>query len=65
VFLLGATLSLLEIRMAQLLLPIFPDAVTPVKELLSVGKQDGRVVYFHGVLPVFSHADVSGIPKVR
>jgi hypothetical protein len=36
VFLLGATLSLLEIRMAQLLLPIFPDAVTPVKELLSV-----------------------------
>ena len=43
--------------MAQLLLPIFPDAVTPVKELLSVGKQDGRVVYFHGVLPVFSHAE--------
>jgi hypothetical protein len=56
VFLLGATLSLLEIRMPQLLLPIFPDAVTPVKGLLSVGKQDGRVVYFHGVLPVFSHA---------
>jgi hypothetical protein len=57
VFLLGATLSLLEIRMAQLLLPIFPDAVTPVKELLSVGKQNGQVVYFHGVLPVFSHAE--------
>jgi transposase-like protein len=42
--------------MPQLLLPIFPDAVTPIKGLLSVGKEDGRVVYFHGVLPVFSHA---------
>ena len=42
--------------MAQLLLPIFPDSVTPIKGLLSVGKEDGRVVYFHGVLPVFSHA---------
>lgn len=43
--------------MPQLLLPIFPDAVTPIKELLSVGKQEGQVVYFHGVLPVFSHAE--------
>ena len=43
--------------MPQLLLPIFPDAVTPIKELLSVGKQNGQVVYFHGVLPVFSHAE--------
>ena len=43
--------------MPQLLLPIFPDAVTPIKDLLSVGKQDGRVVYFHGVLPVFSHGE--------
>jgi len=43
--------------MPQLLLPIFPDAVTPIKELLSVGRQDGKVVYFHGVLPVFSHAE--------
>ena len=31
--------------MPQLLLPIFPDAVTPIKGLLSVGKEDGRVVY--------------------
>ena len=43
--------------MPQLLLPIFPDAVTPIKELLSVGKLDGQIVYFHGVLPVFSHAE--------
>ena len=42
--------------MPQLLLLIFPDSVTPIKGLLSVGKRDGRVVYFHGVLPVFSHA---------
>ena len=43
--------------MPQLLLPMFPDAVTPIKDLLSVGKQDGQVVYFHGLLPVFSHAE--------
>ncbi|MBN8450287.1 MAG: hypothetical protein J0M13_15000 [Candidatus Accumulibacter sp.] len=42
--------------MSQRLLSIFPDAVTPIKALLSVGKQDERVVHFHGVLPVFSHA---------
>jgi hypothetical protein len=53
----GATPTLLENPMPQLLLPIFPDAVTPIKELLSVGKQDGKVVYFHGVLPVFSHGE--------
>ena len=28
--------------MPQLLLPIFPDAVTPIKDLLSVGKQVGQ-----------------------
>jgi transposase-like protein len=43
--------------MPQLVLPIFPDALTPIKELLYVGKQDGKVVYFHGVLPVFSHGE--------
>ncbi len=43
--------------MPQRLLPIFPDAVTPIKDLLSVVKQDGQVVYFHGVLPVFRHAE--------
>jgi len=42
--------------MPQLLLPIFPDSVTPIEGLLSVRKQDGRVLYFHGVPPVFSHA---------
>jgi len=56
-FLAGATPVLLENPMSQLRLPIFPDAVTPIKALLSVGKQDGQVVYFHGVLPVFSHAE--------
>ena len=35
--------------MPQRLLPIFPDAVTPIKALLSVGKQEERVVHLHGV----------------
>ena len=43
--------------MPQLVLPIFPDALTPIKELLYVGKQDGKAVYFQGVLPVFSHGE--------
>jgi hypothetical protein len=42
--------------MSQRLLPIFPDAVTPIKALLSVGKQEERVVHLHGVLLVLSHA---------
>ena len=41
--------------MPQLLLPMFPDGVTPITPQLAVGKEDGRVTYFHGVMPVFSH----------
>ena len=51
-----ATPVLSENSMSQRLLPIFPDAVTPIKALLSVGKQEERVVHFHGVLLVLSHA---------
>jgi transposase-like protein len=43
--------------MPQLHLPMFPSGVTPITEVLAFGKQDGKVTYFSGQLPVFSHAE--------
>ena len=39
-----------------LLLPIFPADATPINDLISFCKRDGAVYYFHGCLPVFTHA---------
>lgn len=41
--------------MPQVQLPIFPDGVTEISRNLAFEKRDGRVTYFHGVLPVFAH----------
>jgi hypothetical protein len=41
--------------MPQLQLPIFPDGLTSITEDLAFQRADGRVVYFHGMLPVFQH----------
>ncbi len=42
--------------MPQLLIPVFPDGVTEINELLAFKKENERVYYFHGhMLPVFSH----------
>jgi transposase-like protein len=41
--------------MPQALLPLFPAESTPINELLSFQKREGRVWYFHGCAPVFSH----------
>ena len=43
--------------MPQTLLPVFPAEATPVNALISFCKRDGTVYYFHGCLPVFSHAE--------
>jgi hypothetical protein len=43
--------------MPQTLLPLFPAEAIPVNELISFCKRDGTVYYFHGALPVFSHAE--------
>ncbi len=43
--------------MPQLMLPIFPNGLTYINELIGFEKKDGRVFYFHGLLPVFSHDD--------
>ena len=41
--------------MAQQQLPMFPAGSTEVTQDLAFEKRDGRVTYFYGTLPVFSH----------
>jgi DNA invertase Pin-like site-specific DNA recombinase len=41
--------------MPQLQLPIFPHGLTSITEDLAFQQEDGKVVYFHGLLPVFQH----------
>jgi len=39
--------------MPQLHLPMYPSGVTPITDVLAFGKEDGKVTYFSGQLPVF------------
>ena len=41
--------------MPQMVLPIFPSDMTFINELIGFQKNEGRVYYFHGQLPVYSH----------
>ncbi len=41
----------------QTLLPIFPAESTRINEILSFEKREGKVWYFHGCMPVFSHGE--------
>lgn len=41
--------------MPQLQLPVFPAGLTPITNDIAFQRQDGKVVYFHGHLPVFQH----------
>jgi len=41
--------------MPQLQLPIFPQGLTSITEDLAFQQENGKVVYFHGLLPVFQH----------
>jgi len=41
--------------MPQLQLPVFPDGLTTITEDLAFQRKDGKVVYFHGLLPIFHH----------
>jgi hypothetical protein len=41
--------------MPQLQFPFFPEGVTPVSAQLAFAKQDSRITYFAGGVPVFSH----------
>jgi transposase len=41
--------------MPQLQLPIFPPGLTSITEDLAFQVEEGRVVYCHGLLPIFQH----------
>lgn len=42
--------------MPQVQMPVFPSGTTKITEELAFQKQEGKVVYFNGHLPVFTHA---------
>lgn len=52
--------------MAQIQFPFFPEGVTHITPLLAFSKQDGRVTYFNGSMPVFVHeeADVASFRMI-
>jgi hypothetical protein len=50
--------------MPQLQLPIFPPGLTPITEDLAFQQDDGKVVYFHGLLTVFQH-DAKDLKSLR
>ena len=41
--------------MPQLQLPMFPQGVTEITANLAFGREDDRITYYYGTLPVFSH----------
>ena len=44
-----------DCEMPQLQLPIFPADVTLINQQIAVSCESGKVVYVHGLLPVFQH----------
>ncbi len=42
--------------MSQVHLPLFPATVTQINSVLAFEARDGRVTYFNGLAPIFSHA---------
>jgi hypothetical protein len=43
--------------MPQLQLPIFPTGLTAITNDIAFQQQEGKIVYFHGHLPVFQHEE--------
>jgi hypothetical protein len=43
--------------MPQLQLPIFSKGVTEVTAHFAYEKQDGQIVYYNGMMPIFMHAE--------
>ena len=42
--------------MSQMVLPVFPEGVTMITPVLGFEKRDGQMYYFHGMIPIFTHA---------
>lgn len=43
--------------MPQIQVPLFPLGVTHITPVLAFGKEDGRVAYFNGSMPVYVHVE--------
>ncbi len=43
--------------MPQLVLPVFPEGATMISTSVAIERRDGKIFYFHGQLPVFSHPE--------
>lgn len=43
--------------MLKVQLPLFPPELTFINRQISFQKKDGRVYYFHGLFPLFSHEE--------
>jgi transposase len=41
----------------QALLPLIPDGATRINDLISVVREKGQWIYFHGALPLFQHSE--------
>jgi len=50
--------------MPQLQLPVFPEGTTQINSCLAFSCEQGKVYYFNGHLPVFSH-DQNDLPTFR
>ena len=50
--------------MPQMQFPFFPEGVTHITPRLAFSKQEGRITYFNGDMPVFIH-DVEDIDSFR
>ena len=50
--------------MPQMQLPMFPSGLTAITNEIGFQSVDGRVVYFHGHLPMFQH-EVSDVQSFR
>jgi transposase-like protein len=52
--------------MSQMILPIFPVGATYITSSLVFENRDNHITYFHGSLPIFSHAkdDVSSFRMI-
>ena len=40
-----------------MVLPIFPEGATMITAAVGFEKRDGQIYYFHGGIPIFSHAE--------
>lgn len=50
--------------MPQMLLPLFPPDLTLINHKIGFQKKEGRVYYFNGMMPIFSHHE-KDLPSFR